>query len=156
MGVNHDVTCINIHVGAQTPDFEQIFRTNFARLSQTAQKLLAIENDEFSYGVDQTAKLHDCAKLTLDVHHHWIKTGNYILPDDAFIQTTIDSWRGARPKLHYAISREDLLVDHDPNVLPCFASLSNQGYKKGKLRAHSDSVWNNKTNEYVLGFCIYT
>jgi hypothetical protein len=54
--------------------------------------------------------------------------------------------------MHYSVSREDLLVGHDPDQRPDLALLLGQGYKKQKLRAHSDFMWNRACNDWALGF----
>jgi UV DNA damage endonuclease len=95
--------------------------------------------------------MNDCA-LVLDIHHHWIRTGEYIQPNDDRVKRIIDSWRGVRPTMHYSVSREDVLVGHDPNVLPDHAALLAAGYKKQKMRAHSDFYWNKPCNEWALSF----
>ncbi len=90
--------------------------------------------------------------LVLDIHHHWVKTGEYITPEDSRVQRVIESWRGVRPALHFSTSREDLLVDHDPGVRPDLDALLARGFKKQKLRAHSDFCWNHAVNDWALGF----
>ena len=54
--------------------------------------------------------------------------------------------------IHYSVSREDLLVGHDENTLPNMEELLEQGFKKAKLRAHSDYMWNNAVNDWALSF----
>ena len=54
--------------------------------------------------------------------------------------------------MHYSVSREDVLVGHDPNVLPDMPALLSAGYKKQKLRAHSDFYWNSAVNEWAASF----
>jgi UV DNA damage endonuclease len=54
--------------------------------------------------------------------------------------------------MHYSVSREDVLVDHARDELPDMASLLSLGYKKQKLRAHSDFYWNDAVNNWVAGF----
>jgi len=88
----------------------------------------------------------------LDIHHHWINSGEYIAPTDPRAQRVIESWRGVRPALHYSVSREDCLVDHVSNVKPDLSVLLAQGYKKQKLRAHSDFMWNVAVNEWAMTF----
>jgi hypothetical protein len=105
-----------------------------------------------SWGVDASLELvNDCA-LVLDLHHHWIRTGDYIQPTDDRVKRIIDSWRGVQPVCHYSVSREDVLVDHDANVAPDHNVLLEQGYKKQKMRAHSDFFWNRATNQWALSF----
>ena len=62
----------------------------------------------------------------------------------------IDSWRGVRPVIHYSTSREDVVVGHTDTVRPDLDSLLAAGYKKQKLRAHSDFAWNQETNAWAL------
>jgi hypothetical protein len=64
----------------------------------------------------------------------------------------IESWRGQRPALHYSVSREDILVGHDRSVRPDLSELLDRGFKKQKLRAHSDFMWNDACNKWVVGF----
>ena len=105
-----------------------------------------------AWGIDETIKLSKDVALVLDIHHHWVKTGEYIQPNDDRFKSIVDSWRGIRPVIHYSVSREDYLTEHDPDVLPDFNKLIEQGYKKGKLRAHSDFMWNNKVNTWASSF----
>jgi len=43
-------------------------------------------------------------------------------------------------------------VDHDTDVMPNYKLLLEQGFKKQKLRAHSDFYWNKPVNEWALSF----
>ena len=141
---------INVHIsGRRGPDG---IRAALKRLSPEARNCITIENDEMSWGLDASLELaKDCA-LVLDIHHHWIRTGEYISPQDDRLLRVIDSWRGVRPVIHYSTSREDVLVGHDPLVKPDLEQLLAQGYKKQKLRAHSDFYWNEACNEWAVGF----
>jgi hypothetical protein len=57
-----------------------------------------------------------------------------------------------RPVLHYSVSREDCLIDHPGHIRPNLPTLLEQGYKKQKLRAHSNFYWNQPVNEWALSF----
>ncbi len=122
------------------------------RLSPEARNTITIENDENKWGIEHSLELVDTCALVLDIHHHWCREGEYILPTDDRYLRMIDSWRGVRPVIHYSMSREDYVVDQDPNVLPDYEQLLEQGYKKAKLRAHSDFMWNNAINEWAGTF----
>tara|TARA_B100000497_G_C7597634_1_gene359263 strand:- start:713 stop:943 length:231 start_codon:yes stop_codon:yes gene_type:complete len=50
------------------------------------------------------------------------------------------------------MSREDCLVDFSTTVKPDMDTLLEAGYKKAKLRAHSDFMWNNAVNDWALQF----
>jgi len=144
-----DFKC-NVHIsGRQGPAG---IKAVLPRLSQEAKNIITIENDEMSWGIDASIELVKDVALVLDIHHHWVATGEYILPTDDRYLRMIDSWRGVRPVIHYSVSREDYLVDHDPNVLPNYNNLLEQGRKKAKLRAHSDFMWNNAVNEWASSF----
>lgn len=141
---------INVHIaGRKGPAGIQ---AAIKKLSPEARNCLTIENDEMTWGIDSSLELaKDCA-LVLDIHHHFIKTGEYIDPNDSRVKKIIDSWRGVRPTLHFSVSREDLLGDHDKISLPNLETLLSEGYKKAKLRAHSDYFWNTAVNQWALSF----
>lgn len=144
-----DFKC-NVHIsGKQGPDG---IRAILPRLSTEARNTITIENDENSWGLEASLDLAKDVALVLDVHHHWVKTGEYIEATDERIKHIIDSWRGVRPVLHYSISREDVIPTTTANVRPDYSSLLSQGYKKAKMRAHSDYCWNTACNDWVLTF----
>jgi UV DNA damage endonuclease len=141
---------INVHIsGKQGPEG---IRKAYERLSPEARNCITIENEENSWGLEDCLTLSDILPIVMDVHHHWIREGEYISPNDSRVKRVIDSWRGVRPTMHYSVSREDILVDHDCDTLPDMTSLIAAGYKKQKLRAHSDYYWNNAANEWALTF----
>jgi len=141
---------INVHIsGRRGPNG---IRAVLGRLTPEARNTLTIENDEMTWGIEHSLELvNDCA-LVMDIHHHWIKTGEYIDPSDDRVKRIIDSWRGVRPTLHYSVSREDCIIDHPGHIRPDLPSLLEQGYKKQKLRAHSNFYWNTAVNEWALSF----
>jgi len=94
----------------------------------------------------------DTCALVVDIHHHWINTGEYLDCNDPKLEQVLESWRGVRPTLHYSVSREDVLVDHDPNALPDLKELKLQGFTSAKLRAHSDYYWNQAVNAWAASF----
>jgi len=141
---------INVHIsGKQGPEG---IRTAYKRLTPEARNCITIENEENAWGLDDCLSLSDIVPTVLDVHHHWIREGEYIQPTDDRVKRVVDSWRGLRPTMHYSVSREDYLIDHDTTTMPDHAGLLSEGYKKQKLRAHSDFYWNTATNEWALGF----
>jgi UV DNA damage endonuclease len=92
----------------------------------------------------------------LDIHHHLCREGEYIQPTDDRFKRVIDSWRGVRPAIHYSYSREEWVGHIDTNTKPDFPALLEQGYKKAKLRAHSDWYPNKAVNDWALSFLPYT
>ena len=124
-------------------------------LSPEARNCITIENDENKWGLEHSLELADDLALVLDIHHHWCREGEYIDPTDDRFKRVIDSWRGIRPAIHYSVSREDLLPLHNTRTRPDFRALEEQGYKKSKLRAHSDYMWNDAVNDWALTFLDY-
>lgn len=144
-----DFKC-NVHVGGKLGP--NGIKAALKRLSPVARNCLTIENAEFTWGLAASLELVDTCALVLDIHHHWINTGEYIVPQDPKFSRVMDSWRGVRPTIHYSVSREDVLVDHCGRTLPNFAELKSQGYTSAKLRAHSDFYWNQACNDWALTF----
>ena len=139
---------INVHIaGRRGP---QGIKDVMKRLSPEARNCITIENDEITWGIESSLELVDTCALVLDIHHHWIKTGEYIENTDDRIKKISDSWRGVRPVIHYSLSREDYLVEHTPHERPSYDALIAAGYKRGKLRAHSDFYWNDAVNAWAI------
>ena len=141
---------INVHISGRAGP--KGFLDAYSRLSPEARNTITVENEEYSYGLDDCLTISDSIPVVLDIHHHFIREGEYISPNDDRVKRVIDSWRGIRPVLHYSASREDVLVNHPTDQLPVMESLLSSGYKKQKLRAHSDRYWNRPMNEWALSF----
>ena len=141
---------INVHIsGKQGPEG---IRAAHKKLSPEARNCITIENEENSWGLNDCLSISDIIPIVLDVHHYWIREGAYIDPTSDSVKRVVDSWRGVRPTMHYSISREDLLVEHDTTVRPDHKTLLEAGFRKQKMRAHSDFYWNTAANDWVLGF----
>ena len=116
---------INVHIaGRRGP---QGIKDVMQRLTPEARNMITIENDEISWGIEDSLELVDTCALVLDIHHHWIKTGEYIEHNDDRIKKIIDSWRGVRPVIHYSVSREDVLVGHSGSHRPALVPLMESG-----------------------------
>jgi UV DNA damage repair endonuclease len=141
---------INVHIaGRAGPDG---IRSAYKRLSPEARNCITIENEEMAHGLDNCLAISDIVPIVLDIHHHWIREGEYIQATDDRVKQVLDSWRGLRPTCHYSVSREDYLVDHNTTVAPNHQTLLESGHKKSKLRAHSDFYWNSAVNDWALTF----
>jgi UV DNA damage repair endonuclease len=138
---------INVHISGRAGPAG--LRAALKRLTSEARNCITIENEEMSWGLDSTLELAEDLALVLDIHHHWIKTGEYIEANDDRISMVIDSWRGVRPVIHYSVSREDVLVGHSRHQRPDLQPLLESGKNKQKLRAHSDYYWNDAVNEWA-------
>ena len=144
---------INVHIsGRKGP---QGIKAALPRLSTEARNCITIENDECGWGLDASLELAEDLALVLDIHHHWVREGEYINVDDDRVKRVIDSWRGVRPACHYSVSREDYLAGHSSTIRPDMGTLLAAGYKKQKLRAHSDFYWNHAVSEWAATFSEY-
>ena len=139
---------INVHIAGRAGP--EGIRRALQRMSPEARNSITIENEEITWGLDDTLELAKDLALVLDIHHHWIKTGEYIENDDDRIKKICDSWRGVRPVIHYSVSREDILVGHSGSHRPALIPLMESGHKKGKLRAHSNFYWNDAVNTWAI------
>ena len=146
---------INVHIsGRQGP--EGIIKA-LPRLSPEARNLITIENDEMSWGLDASLELEKHCALVLDIHHHWVRTGEYLQANDDRVKRVVDSWRGVRPTMHYSYSRDEALApaqlgDKMHTQMHNIRDLLEKGCKKQKLRAHSDLLPNKKANDWALSF----
>ena len=114
-------------------------------LSVEVRRTLTIENDEVSHGLDETLQLADAVALVLDVHHHWVKTGERIKPCDARWSQIRESWRGVRPAIHYSAPST---LGAGP-VLPLREAVSGNFRE---LRKHSQMFPNQSLNRWALEF----
>jgi UV DNA damage repair endonuclease len=141
---------INVHISGRAGP--EGIRAAYKRLSPEARNCITIENEEISHGLDTCLTISDLVPIVLDIHHHWIHSGEYISANEDRVKRVIDSWRGVRPIIHYSVSREDVLPGFSTTDRPELESLLESGHKKQKLRAHSDYYWNNSVNAWALEF----
>jgi UV DNA damage endonuclease len=141
---------INVHISGRAGP--EGVRQSYSRLSPEARNCITIENEEITWGLGSCLEIADIIPIVLDIHHHYIHTGEYIETTDQRVARVIDSWRGVRPVAHYSQSPEHLLVNHPRDQLPNLKALMESGHKKQKLRAHSDFYWNTAVNDWALTF----
>ena len=80
---------INVHISGRKGPAGII--DAYSRLSQEARNTITIENDENSWGIEASLELREHLALVLDIHHHWVKTGEYISPTDDRFSRIVDS-----------------------------------------------------------------
>lgn len=139
----------NIHMGGKKYDHKE-FLNGYNELSEDSKKIITLENDEFSHGLDSLLKVLEKIPIVLDIHHHWIKTGEYIQIDDKRIKDIVNSWRGSRPKIHYSISHEDVIFQK--KGFYNLEELLEKGFNKRDLRKHSNGYYNQDHNNWAFGF----
>jgi len=146
---------INVHIsGRQGPDG---IKAALKLLTPEARNCITIENDENCWGIESSLELVNHCALVLDIHHHYCReAGEYMLPTDDRFKRVIDSWRGVRPAIHYSYSREEWVGHIPADEKPDWSKLLELGYKKGKMRAHSDWYPNNAANDWALSFLEYS
>ena len=138
---------INVHLSGKQG--VEGFNSAWMQMSPELRNCLTLENDEYQIGLAPLVTLKDKVGIVLDVHHHLIKTHEYIMANDDRIKHVIDSWQGCRPVIHYSQSREDYLIGHDVDKMIDIDVLLTKGFKKAKLRSHSDFMWNRAVNQWA-------
>lgn len=142
---------INVHI-AGGQGAEGILAV-LPRLSTEARNLITIENEEMKWGLDEALKLADHLSIVLDIHHHWVKTGEYLQANDDRVKRIVDSWRGVRPAMHYSMPKSEYVAAHLNNEgLPDYNAALAAGVKRADLRAHSDFYWCQAANEWAATF----
>lgn len=145
-------TAINIHGGSGKVPLD-VFVANMNKCSEQCRQFLTVENDEFSFDIRSLTTISTKISIVPDLHHEWIHNGHYLDRNDSLFEIVQESWRGVRPKLHCAMSREELLmnivgIETLPSLNDCLA----MGLTKSALRAHSDSSWNKAIVAYYAQF----
>lgn len=142
---------MNIHLGGREGGIDG-FRRGFNLLSDEAKRLITVENDEFSFGLDDLAHVADLCPIVTDIYHEWVFTkGEYLQADDSRIQDIIiPSWRGVRPLGHFSQPKEALMPGQKVDVLPSYQEIKDYGLSAIKMRSHSYDCWNVKMNEWAL------
>ena len=139
---------INIHLSGKLG--VDGFLTAYDQMSPVLQSSLTLENDEYQAGLDALLPLAPYVGIVLDIHHHFINSGEYIHVDDSRLQTVRDSWQGRRPVIHYSQSQWEFLEDHQEDK-PSLERLMT-GTNRSKLRSHSEFYNHKPLNEWALQF----
>lgn len=126
-------TEINIHCWGKGGVKE--FKTNAKYLDKSVLKRLTVENDEFGVGLYALENIG--FPIVLDVHHHWVNTGNWCT--DKEFKFVLDSWN-RKPKLHYSYPKNCVLQKGWPVL---------EG-SRTKARMHSDTYNNKTVNKWIL------
>jgi UV DNA damage endonuclease len=84
------------------------FEENFRRLSEPARRRLVVENDEFSFTIDDCVRLHHSLGIPVifDHQHHRLNPGS--LDEVAAARAALATWpSGVSPKIHFSSPRLD-------------------------------------------------
>lgn len=149
---HQDGFCINVHVGGKQAD-PKVVRAEIKAMSPVLRNLLTLENDEFCWSAQNIVEqFGDLVPCVLDVHHYWISEGEQLSANNLLVENIINTWQGARPKLHLAMSHRELVPVFYQNKNIPLQVLLNTGLTRGKLRVHSQSPWHLPTLDYVRSF----
>lgn len=138
---------INIHInGKMGPS---MFLQEYQKLSELARQNVTVENSDVgSWEIESCLSLKQ-VPVVLDLHHHWIQTGQHLEPHDPIWQRVQETWQssGVQPTIHWSVSKPEHLGDSDE--LPDLQVLLASGKTKSDLRAHSDAYVNDALNAHV-------
>lgn len=135
---------INVHVSGRRGIAG--FDAAWQRMSPELRNCLTLENDEYQQGLDELLALKDKVGIVLDIHHHFIKTGEYIQANDPRIHQVLESWQDVRPTFHYSQSKSELIPRTGMTTMETLL----ESTSKSKLRAHSDFYTNKDVNTWAL------
>ena len=137
---------INIHINGKLGPAQ--FLKEFDKLSDIARDNLTVENSDVgSYGIEECLSL-ERVPVVLDLHHHWIMTGEHLMPDNYIWNRVRRTWRHAgTPTIHFSISKEEHVPSSD--TMPDLAALKAAGKTTTDLRAHSDRYHHAALCEYI-------
>jgi UV DNA damage repair endonuclease len=140
---------INVHVGGANGSSGIL--AALPRLSAVARNTITIENDEISWGIDETIKLKEHLALVLDIHHHLVKTNEYISPMDDRIKIIRDSWRGITPVIHYSQTCELVGNNFKSDEFPDLANIPVKEKRKHSINMYNEccNAWAKSHWEYA-------
>lgn len=139
---------INIHLSGKLGI--DGFLTAYNQMSPVLRSSLTLENDEYQAGLDALLPISPYVGIVLDIHHHFINSGEYIDPNDKRMDIVQESWCGRRPVIHYSQSDWQYL-QHFSDQRPQLEELMKHA-PRSKLRAHSEFYNHKKLNTWALTF----
>lgn len=142
---------INIHLSGRLG--LDGFKSAWNKMSPELRNCLTLENDEYQAGIDDLLPLNSLVGIVLDIHHHLIKTGEYIKPNDDRIFRILESWPDRRPIIHYSQSRQEFIGQFNDRLPSMDEMLSVSS--KMKLRSHSDYYDNPFINDWGLSHWVW-
>ena len=139
---------INIHLSGKLGI--DGFLTAYKQMGPVLQSSLTLENDEYQAGLDALLPLAPYIGIVLDIHHHFINSGEYIDANDPRTQIIKDSWKGRRPVIHYSQSQWEYLESFS-SVTPTIDQLIKIA-PRSKLRGHSEFYNHKLLNQWAASF----
>ena len=139
---------INIHLSGKLGI--DGFLTAYNQMSPVLRSSLTLENDEYQAGLDALLPISPYVGIVLDIHHHFINSGEDIDPNDKRMDIVQESWCGRRPVIHYSQSDWQYL-QHFSDQRPQLEELMKHA-PRSKLRAHSEFYNHKKLNTWALTF----
>ncbi len=160
-GWHPDGYTVNIHANVRQDPGLIAFAARLDRLSDQVRNLLTVENDEFSCGLDDilASPLPARIPVILDIHHHWVRSGEHIMPDDPRIAAVAASWRGVRPLAHASFPRPETVLpvlglpaQAQPGLVSRDALVAAGARLAGEhgIRSHADLPWDEATSRWAL------
>jgi UV DNA damage endonuclease len=106
--------CVVVHVGGTYGDraaARERFVLRHARLSEAAQRRVAVEHDERQFDLADVLWIHERtgARVIYDFHHHRVNPARGYEPHARAIEAATRTWpAGVRPKVHLSSPRTEL------------------------------------------------
>lgn len=144
---SHAIQCkLNVHIGGKLGPVG--FLAEYDKLSDLARSNVTVENADIGAWEIESCLSMARVPVVLDLHHHWIQTGEHLTPDSDIWQRVLKTWPDhVKPTIHFSISKEEYLPAADQ--MPDLSQLLLAGAKKTELRAHSDAYHHPALVEYI-------
>lgn len=158
---------ICVHVGGSSGGVD-LFKANLNLLSSQCLNLVAVENDDKIYTVQNLVNAELGIPIIMDLHHQWIKTGKYVLPKSSLAQQVYSSWKNVIPVIHVSMPRKQFTkwafgdmsitktktityIDKLPNL-----DLLLSKVPLNKLRPHSKTIYAKCFKTYIKKWLDYS
>ena len=158
---------ICVHVGGSAGGIDS-FKSNLSLLSSQCLNLIAVENDDKLYKVQDLLDVNLDIPIIMDLHHQWIKTGKYILPKSDLAKQVRATWRNVVPLVHASMPRKQFtswafgdmkITKNKPTTyidrLPNLDLLLNKT-DLNKLRPHSNTIYAKCFKIYIKKWLNYS
>ena len=160
---SHGIT-ICLHVGGKQGGIEN-FKAVLRTLSKDVLNLIAVENDDKLYSVEDLVLADLPIPIIADLHHNWCLTGEYIEPKSMLYKQVKDSWDSITPIIHASMPRYECCKwyygDVKVNQLDCWTDLPDREALMSKctlqnLRPHSKTIYSYAFKHYLSTFLKYS
>lgn len=107
-----------LHIGSNTFGKEKSltrFIHNFLKLPHHLQQMIAIENDDKVFNIEDCLHLSNVLDIPIVLDYHHFNCNHTDKKIESYIEDILKTWKGKRPKIHFSSpkSRKEYRAHHD-------------------------------------------